>query len=112
MKTELEQFVAPKEETQTEEITKEFKDGERETLPLVRMAYDTWICPVKDVYYETFCESTVKGQKLYVACLPAQREMRFLPFQTALSKSVIMRSRMVITWSWQRKMARRSDTGI
>ena len=60
--------MAPKEETQTEEITKEFKDGERETLPLVRMAYDTWICPVKDVYYETFCESTVKGQKLYVAC--------------------------------------------
>lgn len=68
VRTELEQFVAPKEETQTEEITKEFNDGERETLPLVRMAYDTWICPVKDVYYETFCESTVKGQKLYVAC--------------------------------------------
>ncbi|MCR5460489.1 MAG: M23 family metallopeptidase [Acetatifactor sp.] len=68
VKTEMEQFVAPKEETQTEEITKEFKDGERETVPLVRMAYDSWICPVKEVYYETFCESTVKEQKLYVAC--------------------------------------------
>ena len=67
VRANLENYVASKEETQTEEVKKPLSDGERETLPQPRLAYDDWVSPIKENYSQTFSEGLVDGKQVYVA---------------------------------------------
>ena len=65
--TGIENYAASKEETQTEEVQKILEDGQRETILLPRLAYDDWVSPIKNNYFQTFSEAQVDGKIIYMA---------------------------------------------